>query len=105
MTDFPNPTTYTIRINYHDFDGNFVEAKEVYVTDDDLTEPQVRVLDAIIAQGTDIPVYENCLTSSERHSVTKQANGRLLCECCVQLLDITRTERRMRQRRQREATP
>jgi len=47
---FPNPTSYTIRITYYDFDGEFAEAKEVTFEDSDLTESRLRVLDNIIEQ-------------------------------------------------------
>ena len=79
---FPNPTDYTIRVNYHDFDGNFAGAREVYVSDSDLTETQIDVLDAIITVGADIPVCEDCLTSDETRNVQKRSHGGFLCDDC-----------------------
>ena len=99
---FPNPTTYRIRINYHDFDGNFVEAKEVILSDNDLTEPQAHELDVIIGAGTDVPVCQNCLTSRADLNVSVRPGKGLLCDTCVELLKITGKDRRSKQRRKLE---
>lgn len=95
---FPNVTTYTVRINLHDFNGVFVEAKEVYITDTDLTDEQVAELNQILAQGTNMPVCENCGTAHPVHNVTVQADKKL-CEACIALRSITAPERRRRKRR------
>jgi len=75
---FPNPTTYVIRINYHDFEGRLVQAKEVALSDDDLTTEQVVSLDQIIAAGADVPVCENCLTSDEPCHIQRRSHGGLM---------------------------
>jgi len=97
---FPNHTMYTIRVNYYDFDLNFIEAKEVKLSDDDLTDEQIDSLDQIIAEAFPVPVCANCLTSRPDQNVTDRPGKGLLCDCCVELIKITRPERSHRERRQ-----